>query len=75
MPKPAYVYILASRRNGTLYTGVTSDLISRVWKHQHHVYPGFTDKYGVQRLVYFEYHEDISSAIHRETQIKRWRRR
>ena len=75
MPTPGYVYILASRRNGTLYTGVTSDLISRVWKHRHRVYAGFTAKYGVHRLVYFEHHEDISSAIHRETQIKKWRRR
>ena len=73
MSKPAYLYILASRRNGTLYTGVTSDLIGRVWKHRNEFYSSFTSKYRVYALVYFEHHEDITSAINREKQIKKWK--
>ncbi len=68
------VYILASRRNGTLYTGVTSDLPGRVWRHKTKVVDGFTAKYGVDQLVYFETHESAESAIRREKQIKRWNR-
>ena len=72
--KVSWVYILASRRNGTLYTGVTSDLIDRIWKHKHDWYPGFSRKYGCKRLVWFETHNDINAAIQREKRVKRWRR-
>ncbi len=68
------VYIMASERNGTLYIGVTSDLVKRVWEHKHGVASGFTSKYGVQMLVYFEVSEDIVSAITREKQLKKWHR-
>ena len=74
MLKTGYVYILASRRNGTLYTGVTSELVQRVWKHKSDVFEGFTKKYGVHRLVYFEEHPDIRDAIVREKQLKKWKR-
>ena len=74
MPKAGYVYLLASRRNGTLYTGVTSDLIQRVWNHKHDIHEGFTKQYQVHRLVYFEAHQDIRDAIIREKQIKKWKR-
>ncbi|MBA4225540.1 MAG: hypothetical protein C0456_02825 [Hyphomonas sp.] len=70
----SYVYILASKRNGTLYTGVTSDLIVRVWQHKEDLLPGFSSKYGCKRLVWFETHDDIEAAIRKEKQIKRWRR-
>ena len=69
-----YVYILASRRNGTLYTGVTTDLVRRIWQHREGATPGFTSRYGVKRLVWYEEYGDIVSAITREKQIKRWRR-
>lgn len=72
--KQAAVYILASKRNGTLYTGVTSDLRKRIWEHRNNLVDGFTKKYGVHRLVYFELHEDIQAAIAREKQIKKWNR-
>jgi putative endonuclease len=72
--RSAYVYILASRRNGTLYTGVTSDLIRRIWDHRQGATPSFASRYGVKRLVWYEELEDIVSAIAREKQIKRWRR-
>jgi len=72
--KQPTVYILASRRNGTLYTGVTSDLIKRIWQHRHNVVDGFTKKYGVHRLVYYELHLEMVSAIVREKQIKKWNR-
>ncbi|HKI85859.1 MAG TPA: GIY-YIG nuclease family protein [Thermoanaerobaculia bacterium] len=68
------VYILASRRNGTLYVGVTSDLPKRVWEHKGDLVEGFTKKYGVHRLVYFEQHTDMAGAIAREKQIKKWNR-
>ena len=68
------VYILASRRNGTLYTGVTRDLIKRAWEHKHDVVDGFTKKYGVHRLVYYELHLEMVPAIVREKQIKKWKR-
>ena len=73
MKQPA-VYILAGKRNGTLYTGVTSDLIKRVYEHKNDLVEGFTKKYGVHRLVYFEQCEDTTSAISREKQIKKWNR-
>jgi len=72
--KGGYVYILASERNGTLYVGVTSDLIRRVWEHREGAVPGFTSKYGVKSLIWFEQHDDIESAIRREKAIKKWRR-
>ncbi len=74
MDKQFYVYILASKRNGTLYTGVTSNLIQRVWQHKHNVIKGFTEKYRIKILVYFEFHPDAESAIIREKQNKKWRR-
>ena len=69
-----FVYILSSRRNGTLYTGVTSDILGRTWEHKNELVEGFTRKYGVHTLVWFEPHSDISSAIAREKQIKGWNR-
>jgi putative endonuclease len=68
------VYILASRRNGTVYVGVTSELVKRVYEHKHDLANGFTKKYGVHQLVYFELAEDMLSAISREKQIKKWNR-
>jgi putative endonuclease len=68
------VYILASQRNGTLYTGVTSDLVKRIWEHKNEQVEGFTKRYGVHRLVYFELHTDMLAAITREKQIKKWNR-
>ncbi len=68
------VYLLASKRNGTLYTGVTSDLMKRVWQHKHDVVEGFTQRYGVHRLVWYEVHENMESAIVREKNIKAWKR-
>jgi len=70
----AYVYMLASRRNGTLYVGVTHDLVKRVWEHKQKVIGGFTERYGVDQLVWFEAHDDVTVAIRREKSIKRWRR-
>ena len=72
--KQPVVYILASKRNGTLYIGVTSDLVKRAWEHRSGSTDGFTKKYNVHTLVYFELHEDMSSAILREKQMKKWRR-
>jgi putative endonuclease len=69
------VYILASARNGTLYTGVTSDLIKRVWEHKSDLVEGFTKRYAVHVLVWFELHEDMLAAIRREKTIKGWKRR
>jgi putative endonuclease len=69
-----FVYILANRRNGTLYVGLTSDLARRVFEHQQGAIPGFTKKYGVKLLVYFEQHEEIGAAIARENAMKKWRR-
>jgi len=65
---------MASKRNGTLYTGVTSDLVQRTWQHKDDQVEGFTSKYGVKMLVYFEVHETAESAIAREKQIKKWNR-
>ncbi len=69
--KKFYVYILCSKRNGTLYTGVTSDLVKRVYEHKHGLVEGFTKKYNVHQLVWYKIHE---SAIIREKQIKKWKR-
>jgi putative endonuclease len=68
------VYILASRRNGTLYIGVTSDLHDRIAKHKQGLIEGFTKKYGVKLLVYYEMHPTMDAAIRREKQLKEWRR-
>jgi putative endonuclease len=70
-----YVYILASRRNGTLYVGMTDDLGRRMWEHQQGTFPGFTRKYGVKILVWFEVHETRESGFTRERAIKKWNRR
>jgi len=75
MHKHPTVYILASRRNGTLYVGVTSDLVARVGAHRRGMIEGFTKKYGVTRLVYHERYETMAEAIAREKQMKKWRRR
>ena len=72
MSKQPAVYILASMRNGTLYIGVTSDLPKRVREHSNNLLEGFTKRYGVHRLVYYELHEDMAAAIRRETQVKKW---
>jgi putative endonuclease len=69
-----FVYIMASRRNGTLYIGVTNDVIFRALQHREAQIPGFTKTYGVKILVYFETFEDIATAIHRETRLKKWKR-
>ena len=69
-----FVYLLASKPQGTLYVGVTNDLLRRVTEHKAGIVPGFTKKYGVRTLVWFETHGDINQAIAREKQIKRWRR-
>jgi putative endonuclease len=69
-----YVYILASKRNGTLYIGVTNDLIRRVEEHKQGKGSTFTKKYGVDRLVYYDYTDDVSGAILREKQLKKWKR-
>jgi putative endonuclease len=69
-----YVYILASERNGTLYIGVTNDLIRRVFEHREEAVEGFTQRYGVKRLVHYEQFDDIATAIQREKSLKRWSR-
>jgi putative endonuclease len=74
MPRPAYVYILASGRYGTLYIGITSDLIKRIWQHREGLAEGFTKRYQVKHLVWYEVHGDIMAAITREKQLKEWRR-
>jgi len=68
------VYILASQRNGTLYTGVTRDPIKRIWQHKEGLVPGFSKKYAVPLLVYIELHDTMSAAIKREKQTKEWKR-
>ncbi len=74
MDRSPCVYMLASKRNGTLYTGVTSDLPKRVWQHRHGDVPGFTRKHGVHILVWYEMHETMEAAITREKRIKEWKR-
>ena len=74
MERVPCVYLLASRFHGTLYTGVTSILLGRVWQHREEITKGFTARYGIKRLVWFEVHETMESAIRREKSIKRWRR-
>ena len=71
---PYYVYILANKRNGTVYIGVTNDLVKRVYEHKQKLVDGFTKKYGVGILVYYESTENIDSAIQQEKQLKKWNR-
>ena len=70
-----YVYIMANKRYGTIYVGVTSDIVRRVWEHKNDVLPGFTRQYGLHALVYFEVAYRIEGAIQREKNIKHWPRR
>jgi putative endonuclease len=74
MSKQFCVYILASQRNGTLYIGMTSNLVQRIWQHKQGFVDGFTKKYGINNLVHFELHDTVESAITREKQIKKWER-
>jgi len=69
-----YVHLLASRREGTLYLGVTRDLVRRTYQHREKLLPGFTSTYDVRRLVWFEIYDDPTNAIEREKQLKKWRR-
>lgn len=69
-----YIYIMASRRNGTLYTGVTSNIIRRIYEHKNDIIDGFTKKYAVHNLIFFEKYNEIKDAIVREKQIKKWNR-
>jgi putative endonuclease len=69
-----WVYILGSKRGGTLYVGVTNDLVRRVYEHRNELVPGFTKRYGVKQLVYFEQHDTAYAAIQREKNIKHWSR-
>jgi putative endonuclease len=69
-----YVYVLASRRNGTLYTGMTDNLLRRTWQHRSGVVPGFTTQYGMKMLVWYEQHDTSEEALKRERQIKEWNR-
>ena len=70
-----YIYILANKRNGTLYIGVTSNLVKRVYEHKNNIIDGFTKKYSIHKLVYYEITDDIESAIRREKQLKKWNRK
>ena len=72
--KNYYVYILASKKNGTLYIGITSNLLKRVWEHKNKIVEGFTEKYDVERLVYYECYDDPENAILREKRLKSWKR-
>ena len=72
--KNYYVYILSSKRNGTLYTGITSDLVKRVYEHKNGLVEGFTKKYKVHNLIWYEIHKSAEIAITREKQIKKWKR-
>ena len=74
MEKQPAVYVLASKRNGTLYIGVTSDLTKRVWEHKNDLVEGFTKRYSVHRLIWYELHNSMESAIKREKSMKEWKR-
>jgi len=71
---PFYVYILANKRNGTIYVGMTDDLVKRVWQHRENLVRGFTQSYGVKLLVWYEQHESRASAFQLERQLKKWNR-
>ena len=73
--KPGYVYIMANRKNGAIYIGVTSDLAKRVWEHRNGIVPGFTKKYGCKLLVWYEAHVDLQQARKSELQMKEWQRK
>ena len=75
MEKKGYVYIMTNRQNGVLYTGVTSNLEKRVWQHRHNQVAGFSSKYNCKKLVWYEHHPEILSAIEHEKQIKKGNRR
>ena len=72
--KGGFVYLMANRRNGTIYIGVTSDLLGRAYAHREGLIPGFTKRYGCKLLVWFEAHEDLQEARRRELQLKEWKR-
>jgi len=74
MASQPVIYILSNKKNGTLYVGVTTNLIQRIWQHKNKISVGFSSKYELDKLVYYELHEDIKNAILREKQIKKWRR-
>ena len=74
MDKQPAVYILASKRNGTLYIGVTSNLVKRIWEHKNGMIEGFTKRYGVHQLVWYELHERMEAVIEREKRLKEWKR-
>ena len=74
MAKQAVVYILTNKRNGTLYIGVTSNLVKRIWEHKNNLVNGFTAKYTTHLLVYYEMHQVMNEAITREKQLKKWKR-
>ena len=73
--KTYYIYILASERNGTLYIGVTNNLIRRIYEHKNDLIEGFTNKYNVHKLVYYEQVNDVYSAMQREKRLKKWKRK
>jgi len=75
MEKQPCVYILASQRNGTLYTGVTSNLSKRIWEHKNNAVDGFSKEHHVHMLVWYEIHQDMPAAIEREKQLKKWKRK
>ena len=74
MNRQPAVYILANKRNGTLYVGVTSDLIKRIWQHKTNAVKGFTERYSIHQLVWYELHETMDSAIRKEKVLKNWKR-
>ena len=75
MKRQPAVYMLASKKNGTLYVGVTSDLIKRIWEHKSNLVEGFTRCYGIHQLVWYELHQTMESAIEREKRLKEWKRK
>ena len=74
MKKRFFVYIMTNKKYGTLYVGVTSDIIKRIWEHKESVVEGFTERYHLHHLVYYEIHENAESAIRREKRLKQWQR-
>ena len=75
MNRQPAVYIIASKSNGTLYIGVTSNLVKRIWEHKNNMVEGFTKRYTVHRLVWYELHESMESALTREKRLKNWKRK